>query len=96
MEYRLGNYKTIKFVGETVDIECPKCKSTVNMQIYSNGEFKLTGKLPFFDAGKVYFLVCPHCSALYGIDEQKGRNFSNGEKLAVGNYDLKELNEFHV
>lgn len=96
MEYRLGNYKKIKSCGETVELTCPKCKSKVNMSVFSNGEFRLSAKLPLFNAGDVYFLVCPKCSALYGVDESKGINFKKGEKLSIGNYDLKELKSFDV
>ena len=28
--------------------------------------------------------------------EEKGVNFKNGEKLSIGNYDLKELKKFEV
>ncbi len=96
MEYGLGNYKKIMSCGETVELTCPKCKNKVNMSVFSNGEFRLSAKLPLFNAGDVYFLVCPKCSALYGVDESKGINFKKGEKLSIGNYDLKELKSFDV
>ncbi|MGN0531663.1 MAG: hypothetical protein ACI4IN_02595 [Eubacterium sp.] len=96
MEYRLGNYKKVKSIGETEEVTCPKCNNKVNMSLFSNGEFRLQADFPLFRTGNVFFLVCPHCSAIYGVDESKADNFVKGEKLSIGNYDLKELNGFNV
>ena len=38
----------------------------------------------------------PECASVFGVDNKKGVNFKNGEKLAIGNYDLKELKKFEV
>ncbi|MBR3149588.1 MAG: hypothetical protein IKF64_05395 [Eubacterium sp.] len=96
MEYRLGNYKKIKSSGDTVELICPKCNEKVNMGVFSNGETRLTSELPFFTNGEVYFLVCPSCANVFGVDETKGKTFKKGEKLAIGNFDLKELDKFEA
>ena len=96
MEYRLGNNKKIKAIGETAEINCPKCNSKVNMSVFSNSELRLSADFPIVSSGNVYFLVCPSCSAIYGVDEDKGNIFKKGEKLAIGDFDLKELKAFEV
>ncbi|MCR5208272.1 MAG: CpXC domain-containing protein [Eubacterium sp.] len=95
MDYRLGNNKKIKEVGHTVDIVCPKCSHKVKLSVFSNAELRLTPELPIVSNGTVYFLVCPSCGAVFGVDEDKGNIFKKGEKLAIGNFDLKELKSFH-
>lgn len=96
MDYRLGNSKDINFIGETELLTCPKCEKKVLMSVFSNGETRLTATLPFFKTGNVYFLVCPACSGVFGVEESSGKVFKKGEKLAIGNFDLKELEGFHV
>ena len=56
----------------------------------------LIPSLPLVKLENVYFLVCPECASVYGIDSSKGKALKNGEQLAVGNYDLKELKSFEV
>ena len=94
MDYRLGNNKKIKSLGETVELTCPQCENKVNMSVFSNSELTITAELPYVSTGNVYFLVCPSCGALYGVNEDKGNTFKKGEKLSIGNYDLKELKSF--
>lgn len=96
MDYRLGNNKKIKTVGETEMLTCPKCENAVVMSVYSNGEMRLSPEFPIVSSGTVYFLVCPSCGAVFGVDEDKGNNFKKGEKLSIGNYDLKELEAFKL
>lgn len=96
MEYRLGNYKKIKVGGETTELTCPKCNEKVVMSVYSNGETRLDAEFPFVKSGNVYFLVCPKCASVFGVDEVKGKNFKKGEKLSIGNFDLKELDKYEV
>lgn len=95
MDYRLGKSKKIYDEGTTEKIECPTCKSNVEFSVFTNGDSKLVAKLPIIKLNTVYFLVCPKCGAVYGVDEAKGKSFKNGEKLAIGNYDLKELTRFN-
>ena len=96
MEYRIGNYRKIKANGETVELVCPKCDKKVNMSVFSNGQFKLKESFPFFKNGEVFFLICPSCAGVFGVDETKGKTFDKGEKLSIGNFDLKELDKFVV
>ena len=94
MEYRLGNNKKIKSSGETVELTCPKCDKKVRMSLFSNSEMKITAELPFIKKGDVFFLICPECAAVFGVDESKGKDFKKGEMLSIGNFDLKELIRF--
>ena len=96
MEYKIGNYKRIKTTGETEKLTCPKCDKKVNFSVYSNGEFRLKADFPFYKNGNVFFMVCPECASVFGVDENKGKNLKKGEKLAIGNFDLKELEKFEV
>ena len=96
MEYRLGNSKKIHSQGETAPLVCPHCQNSVNMAVFTNSDSRLIAELPLIKTGKVYFLVCPSCSSVFGVDEAKGKTFKKGEKLAIGNFDLKELQEFRV
>ena len=95
MEYRLGNEKKIESKGETVTLTCPKCQKKVKMAVFSNGEKRLIPKFPIVKSGTVFFLVCPECSSVFGVNEEAGKVFSKGEKLAIGNFDLKELKKFY-
>ena len=83
MEYRLGTGLKIKDKGETV-----------NFHMFSNIENRLDAKFPFIKSSNVYFLICPNCASVYTVDEVKGKNFDKGEKLSIGNFDLKTLKEF--
>ena len=94
MEYRLGTGLKIKDKGETVSLVCPKCKKAVNFHMFSNIENRLDAKFPFIKSSNVYFLICPNCASVYTVDEVKGKNFDKGEKLSIGNFDLKTLKEF--
>lgn len=96
MEYRLGNSLKIKEIGQTTLLTCPKCNSKVNLSVFSNFNARLVAQFPLFKTENVYFLVCPSCSSVFGVNEEKGINFKSGEPLAIGNYDLKELKEFNV
>ena len=96
MEYRIGNDIKIKTGGETVELTCPKCNNKAAMSLFSNKDTRLSADLPFITKSNVYFLVCPECAAVFGVDEVKGKNFTKGEKLSIGNFDLKELDKFEV
>lgn len=96
MEYRIGNSKKIFSQGETTEIYCPKCNKSVSFSIFTNFNFKLKADFPLFDAGNVYFAVCPNCLSVFGIDEDAGKVFKKGEKLAILTSNLKELDKFEV
>ena len=96
MEYRLGKSKRILEAGQTVKLECPNCKRKVNFSVFSNMNTSLIPSLPLVKLENVYFLVCPECAAVYGVDSSKGKALKNGEQLAIGNYDLKELKAFEI
>lgn len=92
MEYKkLGNSPKLKSAGETTEITCPKCNNKVNMSVYKNFDVRLKAEFPLVDAKNVYMLVCPSCASIYGVDHAKAVTFDKGEKLAIGNFDLKEL-----
>ncbi|MGN1202523.1 MAG: hypothetical protein ACI4RF_04455 [Eubacterium sp.] len=94
MEYRLGNSLRVKSRGETVELTCPSCNKKVQFGVFSNFERRLAPKITLLDCNTVYFLICPECAAVYTVDEAKGDSFKNGQKLSIGNYDLKPLQEF--
>ena len=96
MEHRLGKSKKIYEEGTTTLLECPNCKNKVNFSVFSNLNTKLISQFPVMKFENVYFLICPKCACIYGVDRQKGVNFKNGEKLSIGNYDLKELKKFEI
>lgn len=96
MEYKLGKDRRIIEQGQTVEIECPNCKSKVPFSVFTNKDLTLKAQMPLFQIKEVFFLVCPKCASLYGVDETKGKEFKKGEKLAIGNYDLKELKQFNI
>lgn len=94
MEYRLGNSLRVKSIGETEIIECPSCKKKVSFSMFSNFERRLAPKITLLDCNTVYFLICPECASIYTVDEAKGDCFKKGERLSVGDFDLKPLEEF--
>ena len=94
MEYRIGTALRVKDNGETVALTCPKCECKVNFKVFSNFETRLDSSFPFVNRNNVYFLVCPKCASIYTVDEAKGKTFDKGEKLSIGNFDLKTLKEF--
>lgn len=94
MEYRLGKDKRIAKQGQTVVLECPKCKNKVNFSVFTNANFCLKSEFPIVKIEDVYFLVCPECAGVFGVDNAKGKSFKKGEILSIGNYDLNELKEF--
>lgn len=94
MEYRLGNLKNIKTLGDTLKLVCPKCGNETNFSVFSNGKISFTAKLPLIDKNNVFFLVCPECASVFAVDEAKGNSFKNGQKLSIGNFDLESLKEF--
>ena len=94
MAYRLGNKKEIEPLGETAPLVCPSCSKKVSFSVFSNGELRLVPKFPVVKNGKVFFLVCPACSSVFGVNEAQGKSFEKGETLSIGNFDLKELIEF--
>lgn len=96
MEYRIGNAKKIKELGTTELLTCPACNQKAEMPVYANGKTELIAELPLIKSGKVYFTVCPHCAAAYAIETRAGKTFAKGEPLAIGNFDLKPLEAFHI
>ncbi|MBQ9229460.1 MAG: hypothetical protein IJ168_11620 [Eubacterium sp.] len=96
MEYRLGNAKKIKSLGETEQLTCPKCQSKVALSVFANGELTLIPTFPLVQSGKVYFAVCPACAAVFQIETRAGKTFAKGERLAIGNFDLKPLTPFEA
>lgn len=77
-----------------MELTCPNCNKKTQLGVFSNYERRLAAKLTLFDCNTVYFLICPECAAVYTVDEAKGDCFKKGEKLSIGNYDLKPLKEF--
>ena len=96
MSYRLGNNKEIEEIGETLPLNCPECKSNVSFSVYSNKGFDLIPDFPIIRNKTVFFLVCPKCAAVFGVDEALGNSFKKGEKLSIGNFDLKVLEAFDL
>lgn len=96
MEYRIGKDKRISDRGQTEMLVCPKCKNNVKFSVFSNKDLNLLAKLPLVKIQDVFFLVCPECAGVFGVDNAKGKEFKNGEPLAIGNYDLKELTQFKL
>ena len=96
MRYRLGNNKNIEEQGETLPLDCPKCNKKVSLSVYSNKGFDLIPEFPIIKNKTVFFLVCPECASVFGVDEALGKSFKKGEKLAIGNFDLKELEAFDI
>lgn len=96
MDYRLGTAKKIKELGTTKPLTCPQCQQTAAMPVYANGATDFVPEFPIVKTGKVYFTVCPHCAAIFGIETRAGKTFAKGEPLAIGNFDLKPLEQFHT
>ena len=96
MEYKFGNSLKVYEQGQTTELSCPSCDKKVEMSVFSNFEGRLDAKFPFVKTGNVYVLICPECAAVYTVDEDKAKLFKKGEKLAIGNFDLKEPNKFEV
>ena len=95
MEYRLGTSLKVKSRGDTVKLTCPNCQKTVEFGVFSNLERRIAVKLPLpLDCQTIYFLVCPACASVFGVDETKGDSFKHGQKLSIGNFDLKPLTPF--
>lgn len=92
MEYkRLGNSKKLKQAGLTAKITCPSCKDEVEMSVFKNRNTRAIAKLPLVESKDVYMLVCPHCASMFGVTNAQGKALEKGEKLSIGNFDLKEL-----
>ena len=96
MEYKFGNSKKVYEQGKTALLTCPKCDKKVEFSVFSNFEGRLDTSFPFIKAGNVYILVCPQCSSIYTVDEEKGRALKRGEMFAIGNFDLKEPEKFEM
>ena len=79
---------------ETVELVCPNCHNKVNFGVFSNFERRLAVKPTLLDTQTVYFLVCPECASVYTVEEARGKAFQKGEKLSIGNFDLKSLKKF--
>lgn len=94
MEYRLGNSLRVKDRGETEEIECPSCKNKVKFRLFRNMDVRFISSYPLLEAKGVYFLVCPKCVSIYTVDEDQGDLLVNGQKYAIGSFDLKKLKEF--
>ena len=96
MEYRFGNSIKVNEQGLTEELTCPHCEKKVSFSVFSNAEGKLDASFPFFKSGNVYVLICPECASVYTVDSDKGKLFTKGEKLAIGNFDLKEPEKFEA
>lgn len=94
MKYRFGNSAKINDQGLTSELTCPDCGKKVEMTVFTNSEGRLDSVFPFFKTGNIYILVCPNCASVYTVDEDKGKVFKKGEKLAIGDFDLKEPEKF--
>lgn len=96
MDYRFGNSNKVNEQGTTNELICPKCGKKVEMSVFTNSEGKLDASFPFFKSGNVFILVCPECASVYTVDRDKGELFKKGEKLAIGDFDLKEPEKFEA
>ncbi|MBQ9532171.1 MAG: hypothetical protein IJR70_08875 [Eubacterium sp.] len=96
MEYRFGNAIKIKEHGLTEKLTCPNCDKKVSFSVFSNSDGRLDSKFPFYKTCNVFILVCPECSSVFTVDEDKADTFKKGEKLSIGNFDLKEPEKFEV
>lgn len=94
MEYRLGNFKKVKTTGKSVSTICPKCDSQIDTQLFYNGCLRLKSDFPLLDGENIYFLVCPHCSAIHGVNSQLGNKIARGKVTSVDKAELKELQPF--
>lgn len=95
MEYKIGKSLRIQEQGQTTDLTCPECNKKVKFSVFSNKNPELISDIPFIKNDNVYFLICPECAGIFGVDKTKGDIFSKDEKLAIGNYDLTKLNIFN-
>lgn len=92
MEYKkLGNSKKLFNAGTTTKITCPKCNEKVEMSVFKNRDTRLTAKIPLIDSKNVYLVVCPSCASMFGVSNDNAKQLEKGEKLAIGDFDLKEL-----
>lgn len=96
MDYKLGNSDKIYSQGETRELVCPNCNCKAKFSVFTNFEARLIAKFPLIKTNNVYFAVCPNCASVFGIDSSKGKAFKKGEELAVGNFDLEQLEKFDV
>lgn len=94
MEYKLGNSLRVKATGETEGLICPRCGKEVSFGVFSNGDWRLAPKITLLDISTVYFLVCPECASVFTVDENKGKEFKNGDKSAIKSEDLNYLERF--
>lgn len=96
MDYRLGNSKKVYEAGQTVELTCPKCEEKTVMSIFSNFDARLTAEFPLFKANNVYFLICPKCSGIFGLNENKKYKIKKNTALEITQDDLMDLKEFNV
>ena len=62
---------------------CPNCGFPLQKFLKENNFTNIQG-----------VLVCPKCASVYTVEEARGKAFQKGEKLSIGNFDLKSLKEF--
>lgn len=92
MEYKkLGNSKKLINAGTTNKITCPKCNNKGEMSVFKNRDTRLVAKMPLVNTEFIYMIVCPKCASMFTVDNSKGKTLEKGEKLAIGDFDLKEL-----
>ncbi len=95
MQYKLGNFKSIQDKGQTTLLTCPKCNKKVNFSIFKNEKLELVSKMPLVKSDTVYFLVCPECASVFGVDSDRADSLVKGNDLSVGNFDFKDLEVFN-
>lgn len=95
MQYKLGNSKKVYDKGETTLLECPNCKKKVKFEMFSNFDTRLKASFPLIESKNVYFVVCPNCAKVYGVEHDSAKEMKK-DKLAVGNFDITDLKPFDI
>ncbi len=96
MEYRIGNTKQIKTIGETEKLICPKCNKSVKFTMFTNLDSKVIAKFPLLKFDNIHFAVCPNCSAVYKVNTYGGKKIKKDEIIAISSGELTELMPFDV
>lgn len=95
MQYKLGNFKSIEERGQTTLLTCPKCNKKVKFSVFKNEKVELVSQMPLVKSDRVYFLVCPECASVFGVDSDKADSLYRGSDLSIGNFDFKDLEIFN-
>ena len=96
MEYKLGNSSLLREIGITNTLVCPKCNNEVKLTVFRNRDKHIDekAKIPYLKFNKVYCAVCPNCAGIFSVINEHGKAFEKGDKDAVSNFILGNLEEF--